>query len=187
MAGWVGKHSVAGLGRVIDVFLPSQQTRARLDRPMVRRRDVVDRQVDMDLLRLSSWPLRRHMTRGELDSQHRRAVDSEYVVPFLPLQAAAEQVMPETTLCLEFRGVEHDGRQRDCHIASVAAGELLWRSQRSDSKSRRPAERLGQRASQLRRAYRGRNRLAATDSGAIRWLSRQIASPLITCAGSAPS
>ena len=37
------------------------------------------------------------------------------------LRAAAEQEMPEPARCLDVRGIGYDGRQRDCHIASVAA------------------------------------------------------------------
>lgn len=106
MAGGIRIHLEA-LGR-FGVVGRLQQPRAQRHRFRMRRREVVDPEVEMYLLRRSVGPIGGNVVRRELDTEPPLAIDHHAVPVVLGFDCAAQQTCPEAALGGEIGGVEHD-------------------------------------------------------------------------------
>lgn len=102
--------------RRVEIIGWLQQPSARRHHFFVRRADVLDEQVEMELLRGAVGPLRRSVIRGQLYADARPPVGVIHAVPVvLGLDPAAEQAGPERTFGADIRSVEHDDLSGDVH------------------------------------------------------------------------
>jgi hypothetical protein len=93
-----------------------QESRAPRDGFLMRGREVVDPQVEMDLLlRRPVGPSGGHMVRRELHAQPPLAVDHHAVSLVVRFDRAAQQTCPEGALGGQIGGVEHNDLPRDLH------------------------------------------------------------------------
>src|SRR4051794_40084512 len=87
----------------------------------MRRRQVVDPEVEVDLLRRAIGPFGVDMVWSQLDPNPRLTVDEHHVPIVFDIDGPAEHSGPEAALCGEIGGIEHDDLEIDVHGIIVAA------------------------------------------------------------------
>src|SRR5690606_952631 len=116
MAGRIGVHLevvvVVGLGSLLE------ETRPQRHHLLVRRVDVLHPEIEMDLLRVTVGPFRRHMIGSQLDSYPRLSVDVDHAESVVDVQGPVEYSSPEIALGLDVGGVEDDDLVVDLQEAS---------------------------------------------------------------------
>jgi hypothetical protein len=119
--GGVRVHPVSGGRSVVHPVWLMEQASAGVDRLSVCRCDVVDRQVEVNLLRLTVRPLRRHVLWRQLHGYGGSTIHCQDVVSVALLQFTTEQSVPEPTLILQVGGIENDSSERHLHTPILPA------------------------------------------------------------------
>src|SRR5690606_8251063 len=119
VAGRVGVDPEAA--RVVRGVLRLQLACPEAHDMLVRARDVLDVQVEVDLLWLALRPLGPDVVRRKLEAEPGLAVDEDRVPVLVGLDRPVQDACPEGALGLEVVSVEHDDLLCDLHLPIVTA------------------------------------------------------------------
>lgn len=105
--------------RTAEVVRPEQAS-AQRHRPLMCDYGVLDVKVDVYLLWLAVWPLRRPVLRRKLDAYSPLTMGIDNAVELLVLKdTPLEQRAPERALRVKIRGIEHDDGAYQLHLKSI--------------------------------------------------------------------
>jgi hypothetical protein len=112
MTGWIGVN-YPDAARLLE--RAGEHDRTKLGSPETSGTEVSNGQVEMKLLRRTTWPFRRGVWRCKLEGQLERRIPGVYLTPFW----ITDIPLPIQKICVKGRkgrrvgAVEHDGAQAD--------------------------------------------------------------------------